>query len=1403
MGAPALASRKRKSPNGSAEPDEISRRPGKQKKVRLDLEVAIDPLDQNVRPQVKDSSQGRDKSLLPPEIWHHIFTLCPPKTLANLLSVNKLFNHYLDPSSSALSGSPVPVSQGGHGALGPLKPNAIWQASRRLFWPHMPVPLRSKTELEMWRLACSPVCQGCRKTDPRGPPNPPDSSHPGPGPGPGPGPDGVAVIWSFARCLCLSCLLKTSIKEVDLQLMPTIPSAILPALPFVLLGRDLVVIPGGTLEPNQPPSGLQVTKLYSSADVEALEKELATVKEMGPGTVDEWLKGLAGRGNELRHEASKWEKWEISGGLARMRRQLYPGYEPPKVPVRDSDSPTRSTPTRLSSRSPLSTIVRHPSLPSRPERTIEQVAELKAARKSEIERRAMRLDPPLTPAVLGHIPAFLAATQITAPLDENAWEVLKPRLLAQREEAEKKERESMKPIVQSGVSGRQLETTLATTKEARDLIDKQWEEIQAPLRARISGFADEIIRDKLDKGKRLSKDTCPKFATEVLIHVRKRFYDEIAKEAAAARAAGRSPVVDPPEGPFTQKLTLENMKWIFDTKIKPHTEPYRKEIFYCNGCEGNFKSFGFEGVVQHYAAKHTSALSVGSIVVHWRAEWPEQPPFASEGRPAKPHFYNQASGPVSFPPHTPLPPIPYHYPSPIPPPQGAQVLGYPNPSGPRYPVPSFGDSYSQAPPPQPQHYPGPPSYSPPLVPPTDYASQQPFAPPPNPYSPYGPPPPGAYAHPPIGADPTSGYNPSPSTAYPINYGPPPALVPPVYPGPATPYPVTYQTKLEDIARNSREIWNALANVKDLTGSARVFATIHHLIKRYRARFHETPPLTMFIDGLSNNKDMRPVRNINGLVCKACHLGLGNAASVEQERRSFSLPQLANHFQSRHIDPIAQHTNPQLDWVVDMVLLPDLQSISNALPAATEHQKSILGDAFPEALRPHNPLGPGAPPYQHREHHHGAYTNVSVSAQPAFNGNYSRLDNENGYPQAQHQLREGPGPEGHFGPPQVGRSEGPPVEHGYFPDRAPLKLGAEKGVHNSGNRYENPVPNHKKKGGKNKRGRPQDRDEGKRRPLEEEVQRQEHDARREDEKIKAMWEADRTGASRAYTSAKTEQEETRDRAYASEARQEFPRVGAAHARREPDVPNIMAALEQHLNEGHSWSARTEQPVLSDKLYLDSRGSGLPAEHRSASRAYGRYGEERNRSRSPAEHGNRYHQAASTPAVRERSVAPRPEEASYYSRPAPPVERGEASYDRYRVRSEYPEQHPQHPNDRRYELPPQRLDGNNREHTTPPEYIRYPENGPAPSRGPVELYEIVQVIDESGEYYIRRPVRREVEAPRVVYEGVRRDYRDADAYAAHEPATGPAVARPNRLVSRRPDLRTNPAYEEEYDPRYPGV
>jgi hypothetical protein len=55
----------------------------------------------------------------------------------------------------------------------------------------------------------------------------------------------------------------------------------------------------------------------------------------------------------------------------------------------------------------------------------------------------MLLDPPLTAGVLAHMPSFQAAIQIIQPLDDGAWQVLEPRLISQRQDAEQRENERL------------------------------------------------------------------------------------------------------------------------------------------------------------------------------------------------------------------------------------------------------------------------------------------------------------------------------------------------------------------------------------------------------------------------------------------------------------------------------------------------------------------------------------------------------------------------------------------------------------------------------------------------------------------------------------------------------------------------------------------------------------------------------------------------------------------------------------------------------------------------------------------------------------------------------------------------------------------------------------------------
>lgn len=558
------------------------------------------------------------------------------------------------------------------------------------------------------------------------------------------------------------------------------------------------------------------------------------------------------------------------------------------------------------------------------------MSELKAARRAEIERRASKLQPPLTSNVLAHIPSFQAAIQITAPLDDNAWELLKPRLLAQRSEAE--QQGSGEP--QMAIHPRKVKERLVqepskpgtASLESKQLIDKNWDDAQAPLRAQISAYADEIIQDRWEQGDTVGKNNSHLFAANVLLHVWERFNAEIARNAAAAWAAGRKPICDPPEGPFTQKLTLENMRWLFDVKIKPHTESFRKELFLCNGCGGNQKLYGLEGVVQHYAAKHTSAFTRGNVVVYWRAEWPETPPFRPDpqigshtrnsSHPASSaHVMAPLPAPDQFPPYNPpLAPTPYAQPIPWDHVQSPQS----HPPGSNFDHHQFyrdnGFEYY----PQSTHHP---YYM------GDSAGNQ------WPYLE------GTY-------EPPQAYPAMENMTYDHNYYSYQAnsrLLPqPAY----TPADV-FGLQLEDVARNARELWGATTGLKAISGSARVQVVIYHTAKRFRLRYSENLPLTMFIHGLSHNREMRPVRNVNGLVCKACNFGSESGIQPDRDGKSLSLPQLVNHFQQKHVGPLQRVGVQPLDWTVAMISAPDNSTVAKLHHSSIDAQQiSFFWEAFP-------------------------------------------------------------------------------------------------------------------------------------------------------------------------------------------------------------------------------------------------------------------------------------------------------------------------------------------------------------------------------------------------------------------------------------------------------------------------
>ena len=579
--------------------------------------------------------------------------------------------------------------------------------------------------------------------------------------------------------------------------------------------------------------------------------------------------------------------------------------------------------------------------------------------------------------------SFHAAIQISTPLTDSAWEVLKPRLIAQRELGE--EREKARIAAEKAAEARLEEKKQeeAMLKQAKESADRDWDEKQSPIRDLLTEFAAETIKNDWDDGKSISKDNCTKFAADVLLYVRKRFYEQIAAEDRAAREAGEPIKQDPATGPPTRKLVLENMKWVYDTKIKSLTESFRKELFLCHDCDSNTKFYGFEGVIQHFAAKHTNLLSVGSIVVHWRAEWPEHSPFHPDPTSFKPAYhplgqsqngqqYGHSSyqSPGSGQQATPSTGQPFAGPVVVPP-SHETYSGGPRPS-------KYQDRHSGYPPNQSIYEPGHASYR--YGPSPAYHGHQNLYPAATSYLDYppyehGPPP--HHAYPPSGNDYGRPAPPLRERKYrepylPFEPGPPhndphrPEVIGPITAGIEPPVdPHTFKQHLEVMAAFAREIWTTVNSVKDIPTSVKFYVLIYHVVTRVRTRYGYEPGLDMFTEGIENQHLMRPIKHATVAVgCRTC---LADAKDPRYAQygpppileRMYQLPSLLRHFRTSHINGSDQPVYgfpPQLpDWTQDMVDLPEEAVVSALIqaPGMDDQKLRLLADAFPQSFP--NPL----------------------------------------------------------------------------------------------------------------------------------------------------------------------------------------------------------------------------------------------------------------------------------------------------------------------------------------------------------------------------------------------------------------------------------------------------------------
>ncbi|KAF2088242.1 hypothetical protein K490DRAFT_40309 [Saccharata proteae CBS 121410] len=343
----------------------------------------------------------------------------------------------------------------------------------------------------------------------------------------GPGSDGVRVVWPFGIRSC--ALNNASI------------SSLLAAVPFIYVTQDRNIVPSSSA--TSTPPNVELTRWYYRDHLREIQRQFEDVQAFGHATTEEWYKGLSATGKRKLADADRWERLERKGGAA---------FQP------------------------------------RSERSIRDANEAKAARKADIERRCQGLNPPIHPNVLRHMKAFQAACQISTPMTDRAWEMLRPRIEAQRSEAEQIEHERAAQMAALQVKLEDRRTQDASIKEVKEVLEREWEETQRPVRERLGAYADEIIDKDWMEGQAVTRENTAQFAAELLIRVRERFYADQCQEDEATLAAGEEIREDPPAGPPTRRLILENMKWVFDNKIKPLTDPYRKELFLCNGegCEG-------------------------------------------------------------------------------------------------------------------------------------------------------------------------------------------------------------------------------------------------------------------------------------------------------------------------------------------------------------------------------------------------------------------------------------------------------------------------------------------------------------------------------------------------------------------------------------------------------------------------------------------------------------------------------------------------------------------------------------------------------------------------------------------------------------------------------------------------
>ena len=118
---------------------------------------------------------------------------------------------------------------------------------------------------------------------------------------------------------------------MDLLFSSTLPSFLLPGLPFIFLTPSLHVVASVALRNSSLPPGVEMKKHFYKTQIETLRQQFEDVKSMGAATAEEWVKGLDKDGKDKLGDAARWEQWEVKGGLRKVNSRPAPKATVPQV----------------------------------------------------------------------------------------------------------------------------------------------------------------------------------------------------------------------------------------------------------------------------------------------------------------------------------------------------------------------------------------------------------------------------------------------------------------------------------------------------------------------------------------------------------------------------------------------------------------------------------------------------------------------------------------------------------------------------------------------------------------------------------------------------------------------------------------------------------------------------------------------------------------------------------------------------------------------------------------------------------------------------------------------------------------------------------------------------------------